>query len=297
METTMTRLAVLSDIHGNLPALEAVMKDMDSYKIDHVVVAGDHINWGPFSRQVMEIITAQNWAILRGNNEFYQLDYDTSRAPKHWSSFTLPPVIHEQLGNKWLNIIASLPDSLSLRFRDAPPIRIVHGIPDNPWQAIFPQTPHETVCEWLKDVPELTLIGAHSHIPMERHIDRWHIFNAGSVGVPLDGEFTASYMILEGRQEGWTLEGHRRIPFDYAPLYAEFERQRFEERCGATGRLVVEEFRTARLQVHPFHRWLHTTHPNQPETDTRVDEFLQLDDISDYLPAEYQDLDTRLYRD
>ena len=117
----MTRLAVISDIHGNLPALEAVMTDLATYKVDHVVVAGDSINWGPFSRQVLEVITAQNWAIIRGNNEFYSLDYDTSRAPKHWSSFTLPPFIHEQLGDQWLNVIAIQPDTLSLRFRDAPP--------------------------------------------------------------------------------------------------------------------------------------------------------------------------------
>jgi len=293
----MTRLAVLSDIHGNLPALEAVMDDMASYKVDHVVVAGDHINWGAFSRQVMEIITAQKWAMIRGNNEFYVLDYETSRAPEHWSSFTLPPVIHEQLGDTWLNVIASLPDTLSLRFRDAPPIRVVHGIPDNPWQAFFPQTPSETVCEWLSNIPETTIIGAHSHIPMERHVDRWQIFNAGSVGVPLDGDLTASYMILEGHQDGWTLLEHRRIPFDYAPLYAEFERQRFEERCGVTGRLVVEEFRTARLQVHAFHRWLQATYPNQPENNALVDEFLQLDDVRSYIIDEYRDLEARLYRD
>lgn len=293
----MTRLAVLSDIHGNLSALQAVMDDMVTYNVDHVVVAGDNINGGPFSRQVMQIITAQNWAIIRGNNEYYLLDYETSRAPVHWSSFTLPLYLHEQLGESWLNVIAGLPDSLNLRFRDAPPIRVVHGIPDNPWQAIFPQTPMADIELWLNDVPETTVISAHSHISMERCVDRWQIFNPGSVGVPVDGNFTASYMILEGHQDGWDLLAHRRIPFDYAPLVAEFERQQFEERCGGTGRLIIEEFRTARLQVYPFHMWVQSTYPDQPETDAMVDEFLQLDDVSQYLPADYRDLDARLYRD
>lgn len=293
----MTRLAVLSDIHGNLPALEAVMKDMEAYNVDHVVVAGDHINWGPFSRQVMEVITAQNWALIRGNNEYYLLDYETSRAPEHWSAFTLPPIIHDQLGDKWLNVIASLPDSLSLRFRDAPPIRVVHGIPDNPWQALYPKTPQETACEWLSAVQETTVIGAHSHVPMVRHIDRWQIFNAGSVGVPLDGDLSASYMILDGQQDGWILVAHRRIPFDYAPLYAEFERQYFADRGGATARLIIEEFRTARLQVHAFQQWLKLTYPDQSESDARVEEFLELDDIRPYTVAPYDTLDTTLYRD
>ena len=61
----MTRLAVLADIHGNLTALQAVMDDMAQFDVDQVVVAGDSINWGPFSREVLEIITARNWAIVR----------------------------------------------------------------------------------------------------------------------------------------------------------------------------------------------------------------------------------------
>ena len=47
----MTQLAILSDIHGNLPALEAVLADLAQFKVDQVVVAGDVINWGPFSAQ------------------------------------------------------------------------------------------------------------------------------------------------------------------------------------------------------------------------------------------------------
>ncbi len=71
----MTRLAILSDIHGNLPALEAVMADMAQFVVDHVIVAGDSINWGPFSREVVETVLLNNWAAVRGNNELYLLDY------------------------------------------------------------------------------------------------------------------------------------------------------------------------------------------------------------------------------
>ena len=53
----MTRLAVLADIHGNLPALKAVIDDMAQFEVDHVVVAGDSVNWGPFSCEVLELAT------------------------------------------------------------------------------------------------------------------------------------------------------------------------------------------------------------------------------------------------
>ena len=129
----MTRLAVLADIHGNLPALQAVIDDMAHYKVDQVVVAGDSINWGPFSRGVMEALWERHWPLIRGNNEFYLLDYDTERAPAHWSRFTMPPYLHDQLGDGWVTAIAALPDTLQLRFRDAPPIT---GLPWHPGRSL-----------------------------------------------------------------------------------------------------------------------------------------------------------------
>ena len=134
----MTRLAVLADIHGNLPALQAVIKDMAQFAVDQVVVAGDSVNWGPFSREVMEVVSAGGWAAICGNNELYALDFETPRMPPHWSSFTLPPILREQLGADWLNAIACLPDELCLRFLDAPALRVFHGVPGDPFQRSYP---------------------------------------------------------------------------------------------------------------------------------------------------------------
>ena len=63
------RFAVLADIHGNLPALEAVLADLAQFEVEQVVVAGDLINWGPCSAAVVERVVAAGWAIVRGNNE------------------------------------------------------------------------------------------------------------------------------------------------------------------------------------------------------------------------------------
>jgi predicted phosphodiesterase len=71
----MTRLAVLSDIHGVWPALESVLEDMSQFQVDRVVVAGDLINVGPFSRQVVACAVENDWVVVRGNNEIYLLDY------------------------------------------------------------------------------------------------------------------------------------------------------------------------------------------------------------------------------
>src|SRR5690242_4951955 len=106
----MTRLAILSDIHGNLPALEAVIQDLDQFQVDHVIVAGDVINWGPFSAQVVERVVREGWAVIRGNNEFYLLDYNTPRAPRLWQSDDWPllPWLHAQLAGHWHSVSRSL---------------------------------------------------------------------------------------------------------------------------------------------------------------------------------------------
>ena len=293
----MTRLAVLADIHGNLPALEAVIDDMAQFEVDQVAVAGDSVNVGPFSRETLEVLQAREWAVIRGNNAFYALDYGTPRQPAHWKSFTLPPFLREQLGAKWLAALASMPDALSLRFLDAAPVRVFHGLPGNPWTAITPLSREDEVETWLADTAEDTVICAHSHIPLERHIGRWHIFNPGSVGIPLDGERSASYMILEGDHDGWRLIAHRRVAFACQPVFAAFDQQRFVERCGITARLFVQEFETARMRLFPYLQWKQAVHPQQPDSIELLEEFSSLDDLRDFMPPEYRDLKPELYRD
>ena len=257
----MTRLAVLADIHGNLAALEAVIEDMAQFAVDHVVVAGDSVNCGPYSREVMQIIRERNWAVIRGNNEYYATEYKTPRMPAHWSSFTLPPLLLEQLGADWLRMIACLPDALSLRFPDAQPLQFSTAVPANPWQSITPLSTVDEIARKLNETPENTVICAHSHIAMERHIGRWHIFNPGSVGIPLDGERSASYMILDGDQAGWTLFAHRRASFAYETIFEAFEKQRFVQRGGVTAMLLVQEFQTARMRLWPYLQWKQRHYP------------------------------------
>ena len=292
----MTRLAVLADIHGNLPALEAVLADMQRFAVHQVIAAGDTVNWGPFSRETLEIVTQRRWAVVRGNNEFYALDYDTIRAPAHWSRFTLPPILREQLGEDGIRLLACQPDTLSLRFPDAPPLRIVHGIPGNPWRAIFPQTAETVISAWLDSVTESTVVCAHSHIALERRVGRWQLFNPGSVGVPLDGERSASYMIIEGAEDGWQLLAHRRINYDMQPIFAAFARMEFAERGGNVAWLAIEEFRSARLQVYPYLRWKQLHSPHAPDSSALLDEFMNIDDTRPYLPPEYRDVTSQLYR-
>lgn len=284
----MTHLAILSDIHGNLSALETVLADMAQFQVDHVIVAGDVINWGPFSAEVMERVTSEGWAVIRGNNEFYLIDYQTPRAPREWNDatqWTMLPWLHRQLNGRWRHVIAAWPDSLCLRFPDAPPIRVVHGTPRSAWESIFPAVSEAEANGLLTGVEETTVIAGHSHLAMDRQVGRWHILNPGSVGTPLHGIHEATYMLLEGREEGWqaTL---RRVPLDPTPVIQAFERQGFIDECGIIGHFVIEEYKTARLHLLPFLKWRQATCPTAPFHISLLDIYASIDPW-DYTPSPY----------
>ncbi|MBI5842337.1 MAG: metallophosphoesterase [Chloroflexi bacterium] len=131
----MTTLAILSDIHGNLPALEAVLSDLKNCDVDQVIVAGDVINFGPFSRKTAEIVIEKGWPVIRGNNEFFLLDYKTPRASAEWDdSIQFAPTawLDQQFDQELKSRIACWPDTINLRFKDAPPIQVFHGTPNDP---------------------------------------------------------------------------------------------------------------------------------------------------------------------
>ncbi len=281
----MTRLAVLADIHSNLPALEAVFDDIPD--VDGIVVAGDVVNWGPFSAQVMGLLATRNCAYIRGNNELYLTDWQTPRMPSAWDRFTLPPYTIAQLGPHWMNVIATWPDRLTLRFRDAPAMRVVHGTPRSPFEPIVPRITEAELAPIMTGVEDTFLIAAHTHLPMDRRIGPWHVFNPGSVGNPLDGNLTASYLLLEGDREGWrgTL---RRLPFDVDRVLREFERTRFVEQCGVVGSFILDEYRTARPEVYPFIQWWQTTCPELPETMDLREKYASVEDREVYLPPHYR---------
>lgn len=284
----MTRIALLSDIHGNLPALEKVMADMKQFAPDHVVVAGDMGNWGPFSAEVMQIVTENRWSMIRGNNEYYVINANPPRRPASWETFTMLEWLSDQLTD-WAHTIASLPDDLILRYPDAPDVHVCHGIPNNCWQGIYPPEfdADEQVAEWLMPARAQTLFCGHTHVPLDRHVGNYHIINPGTIGVPLFGEAISSYMILDGQHNRWHVAEQRTLPLDVSPLISAWEAQNFVERCGVIATMVMEEFKQSRIMVHSFNTWMKTHHPDEIATHEHGEQFLKTDPTP-YTPAQYR---------
>lgn len=272
----MTQLAVLADIHGNLPALDAVIADMQQFAVDHVIVAGDSIHWGPFSAQVLDRITTLGWAVIRGNAEFYLLDYGTDRAPAAWNTDSFAPVhwLHAQIAERWLPVIAAWPDTLSLYYPDAPLVRVCHGSPRSAWEGIFANTPEDEVWTMLSGVEETLVIAGHTHLVMDRQIERWRVLNPGTVGGPVDGRGGASYLLLEARAGMWH-PTFRRVSYDETEMLAELARVRYVEECGVIAYLFVEEFKAKKLYVSPFVQWHAAECPDEPLTLALLDHFTE----------------------
>ena len=281
----MTRLAVLSDIHGNLPALEAVMADMAAFKPDAVVMAGDVVNWGPFSRECVEIVKREGWAVIRGNNEYYLLDSNTPREPAAWkdrTQWSMLEWLHEQLGDCY-NCIAMWPDELSLRFADGPPIRVVHGSSNNPWKGIYAAHDAAINVPLLANIAEPVVIAGHTHLAMNHTVDRWQVLNPGTVGVPLNGTHAAQYLLLDAAGEAWQ-PTFRTVDYDQSPLFKAFEQHKFVARHGPIGQAVVKEFETGKMQVTSLLMWRAANCPGAPFDQALWQAFLEQDWLRWTLP-------------
>lgn len=208
----------------------------------------------------------RSWAVIRGNNEIYITDYRTDRARPEWSDPTQFSLLHwtiEGIPDRLRMAISAWPDQIVLRYPDAPPILVAHGSPRSPFEGITPTAPAEGLAEILAGVEQSTVIVGHTHTAMDRTVGRWRLLNPGSVGLPLDGNHEAGYMLLEARDGGWQAE-HRRVAYDYERVFAELDRQRMVERCGVVGELLYEEAKLARTRLAPFLRWRRATCPHAP---------------------------------
>src|SRR5690349_15633113 len=194
----MHKLAVLSDMHGNFAALQAVADHIKRWRPDAVVVAGDVVNRGPRSRDCLRFVLARaadsGWRIIRGNHEEYVLRVvrDPSARPG------LEGAVRENVG--WtarqlgddLPLIDGWPAQASLQAPDGGEARVVHASMRSNRDNILPDTPDDVVRAQIAPAPPLICVG-HTHRPLVRTVDATLVVNAGSAGLPFDGDVRASY--------------------------------------------------------------------------------------------------------
>jgi predicted phosphodiesterase len=118
------QLAVLADIHGNLPALEAVLADMQSFDIDGIIVAGDSIG-GPDPVGTFRLLRCHDVRMIRGNSEEYFLIFDQGAAPRAWHTsdqWATMRWLYHRLDRETLDYMASLPEQLVIELDSVAPV-------------------------------------------------------------------------------------------------------------------------------------------------------------------------------
>ena len=221
------RLAILSDIHGNALALEAVLADMaQTGPFDEIVVAGDLVWSGPRPREVVDHLQAIRAVAIRGNTDaFFDVGDDETPEGKDPGRFGA----HRnwmigQLGPQRVAFLRSLPFSRRLSPAPGQDLLVVHANPRDLEQPILPKaTDADLDALLLEDgrAPAWAALAfGHAHLPFQRPWRDRLLVNVSSVGLPMDGDPRAAYAILTWDEAGWRAE-HRRVAYQMAVVARE----------------------------------------------------------------------------
>jgi predicted phosphodiesterase len=213
------RVALLSDIHGNIRGLDACLADLALQGGAAVIVgAGDFCMDGPRPRDVLERLVEIGARCVRGNTDRYIGDthtYDDDAAEAiAWQRKTL--------GTQWVRWLHELPHSLSFGGEENA-LLVVHANPKQDDVHIWPDADDAFLEAITQGVTERTIAFGHLHLPYAR-IWRDRLFVCvASAGLPKDGDSRASYAILTQRPGGWQVK-HRRVPFDVDAVVKDIEK-------------------------------------------------------------------------
>lgn len=180
------RVAAISDIHGNLPALEAVLADIESEGIEEIVVVGDTVS-GPWPAEVFDLLAARGARHVRGNADRLVLSGEEG-AIGDWSA--------QRLGDR-RSAVAAWPLTLDLVVEGLGNVLVCHATPTSDEPIYTRVTPDADVARLFAGVDADVVVCGHTHIQYDRTLPRGlRIVNPGSVGMPYEGRRGAFWAVL-----------------------------------------------------------------------------------------------------
>ncbi len=273
------KIAVLSDIHGNVPALEAVLDDIERWRPDDIVVNGDLVNRGPYSLAGLQLLQQRAPAcrLLMGNHERFVISsvdvppdaghptYELDRMAL-WSA--------RQLGSA-VDTLRALPTHIDLTGLDGgSSLHITHGSRLGDREGIHPETDGEELARKLGDRRAL-FVSSHTHRAFIRYFNGSIVTNTGSVGQPMDGDVRASYGRFVFRDGEWHAD-IARVAYDRERAQRDFHDSGFLAECGPVTQLILRELREARAHIAPWRRrFLATVKQGQLSVAVAVETYLR----------------------
>jgi putative phosphoesterase len=219
-------LALLYDVHGNLPALEAVLAEAEPAGADRFVLGGDYALFGAWPRETVERLRELDAQWIRGNGERW------TAAPGEAPEAVRGAIdrCRELLGAQLVAELAELPETLTEEN-----VLYCHGSPTSDVESFAPE-PSDADAELLAGVKAERLVFGHTHLAFRREAAGVELVNPGSVGMPFDGDHRAAWGLVHD-------DGHveqRRSPYDHMASAAAVR-----ERLGDAGELPARRVELA----------------------------------------------------
>ncbi len=219
----MRKVAFISDIHSNLPALEGTLKDIKSKGIDEVYCLGDIIGYHCNPNEVIKLLKDNCVISIKGNHDkvIAEEDFDSEIEGNFvlsWNSSALTKENRAYLNN--------LPETLELNI-ESKTIQIVHGSPDSIDQYI--REGSDEAEYFLENMTTDILISGHTHIPYVVKKDNKLLLNTGSIGKPKFGKPECSYIVLsfnDGEAEPKIIT----LPYDVKTITDDLSRHSFPDK-------------------------------------------------------------------
>lgn len=243
----MERIAIISDIHGNIPALEAVLADIQQRGIQKIYCLGDLVGKGPEPERAVDLCREVCAGIVRGN-------WDCLISDTHYRHNEHALWQREKLGQERMDWLMELPNTIDLSMKGGW-VRLYHASHVSEWHRIYAYVPYDTHLSMFtntpftsEDAPEPDVVGyGDIHMSYQRRLHQHNklLFNTGSVGNPLDLP-QASYAILtDGDDVGRFLLDIVRLPYDIEEAVRRTEQIDMPE-----ARPYIQELRTAIYRGH-----------------------------------------------
>lgn len=208
------RIAVVSDVHGNLTALEAVLADLDRVKPDVVVYAGDMALGGPHPVEVVDRVRELGWPAVLGNSDAVLAADPVLRDKVRGFVAEATMRTAAMLGRERVDWLTRLP--IEWRQED---VVVVHAVPGDCWAVVEHDATDQALIDTFGVLGVPIAVYGHIHRPYLRRIDELTVVNSGSVSLSADGDPRASYVVLDsGRVE------HHRVAYDVERVAADLLR-------------------------------------------------------------------------
>lgn len=250
------KVAVLADVHANLPALEEVAARIERWRPDVTIVNGDVVNRGPRPleclRFVQEMEAREGWILLRGNHEDYVIGRADAREPVGHplhESYLMATWTARVLGARVADL-RRLPGRHEVAAPGGSRLRAVHASMRGNRDGVYTFTTDDELALQIAPAPAV-FVTSHTHRPLQRRLDDTLVVNTGAVGLPFDGDWRAAYAQMTWREGGWRAEVVR-LAYDRARADRDFDVTGCLVDGGPLMALVRLELSTARSQLH---RW------------------------------------------